>query len=278
MNNYKIVTDSSADVLSFPGIAFASAPLKIITAEAEYVDNGNLDVKDMVQTLLSQDGKISTSCPNPQDWLTAFGDAETVFCVTITAKLSGSYNAAMVAKELYESEYPGRHVFVINSQSTGPEMKLLIEKISEGIAAGKDGQEIADSVQEYKKKTGLLFMLESMKNLSNNGRVSPLVAKIGGLLGIRVVGTANQEGNLQLLDKCRGQEKSLAAIVNRMKELGVNSGKVHIAHCFNERAAQKLKELLHAEFSKLKIEYYACRGLCSFYAEKGGLLVGFERC
>ena len=55
-------------------------------------------------------------------------------------------------------------------------------------------------------------------------------------------------------------------------------GKVRIAHCFNEGAAQKLKELLHAEFSKLKIEHYACRGLCSFYAEKGGLLVGFERC
>ncbi len=277
MNTFKIVTDSSADMLALADetIAFASAPLKIITAEAEYVDNENLDVQNMVQTLLSYSGKSSTSCPNPQDWLTAFGDAETVFCVTITAKLSGSYNAALTAKQLYEAEHPGRRVFVINSQSTGPEMRLLIERIAQGIAAGKGTEEIADDVAAYSTRTGLLFMLESMKNLANNGRVNPLVAKAAGLLGIRMVGKAN-EGVLQLLNKCRGQEKALATMVSRMKEFGVSNGKVYIAHCCNENAAQALKALLHDACPDVEITCYACRGLCSFYAEKGGLLVGFE--
>ncbi|MBQ7288198.1 MAG: DegV family protein [Clostridia bacterium] len=278
MEKFKIVADSSADLLSLQSLPFSSAPLKIVTAQKEYIDDENLDVKDMVEALAAYKGKSSTSCPNPSDWLKAFGDAAYIFCVTITGTLSGSYHSATIAKEMYEELYPNRRVFVINSLSAGPELKLIIEKISEMIADGEDYESICKKITEYTKRTGLIFMLESMKNLANNGRVSPIVAKATGLLGIRIVGKASDRGDLQPLDKCRGQEKALSAIVRRMKELGFKNGKVRIAHCFNEEAAQRLKNMLYAELSKVKIEIYKCRGLCSFYAEKGGLLVGFEKC
>lgn len=273
----KIVADSSADVLSLSKLSFESAPLKIITADKEYVDDEKLDVLGMVTDLLSYNGKSSTSCPNESDWLDAFGDAQYVFCATITATLSGSYNAAMMAKETYEAMHLDRRVFVLNSLSAGPEIALMIEKIQELILAGKEFDEVCKAITAYTEKTGLLFMLESMKNLANNGRVSPIVAKMAGLLGIRVVGKASDRGDLEPLNKIRGEAKALEAIVQHLKQLGLKSGKVRIAHCFNEKAAFVLSELIKSEFPKAQVEICACRALCSFYAEKGGLLVGFEK-
>ena len=274
---FKIVADSTADVLSLDTISFSSAPLKIITSEKEYVDNSDLDVADMVETLLKYKGHSSTSCPNPDDWLKTFGDAENVFCITITGTLSGSYNSAVLAKQMYEEMHPERHVYVINSLSAGPELKLIIEKIEEQIRQGKEYAEICKIIEKYTQHTGLIFMLESMKNLANNGRVSSIVAKAVGLLGIRVVGKASYKGDLLPLDKCRGQEKALVEIVKRMKEFGFKGGKVRIAHCLNEDAAKKLRATILGDFPQVDLDVYHCRGLCSYYAEKGGLLVGFEK-
>ncbi len=276
-NRIKIVTDSSSDMLELPGMAFQSAPLKIITANKEYVDDAILDVRQMVEDLQHYKGKSSTSCPNANDWLEAFGDAEWVFCVTITGTLSGSYNAACLAKSSYEEQYPDRRVFVLNSLTAGPEIYLMMEKLQELVNEGKAFDDICDSITKYSRGTGLLFMLESMKNLANNGRVSPLVAKMAGLLGVRVVGKASDKGDLEPLNKCRGEHKALETIVQHMRSLGFAGGRVRIAHCFNKDAAQQLKEMIHSKFEKAQIKLYHCRGLCSFYAELGGLLVGFEK-
>ena len=272
----KIVADSSSDMLQLIGYDFCSAPLKIRTDKKEYTDDINLDVEGMVNDLLKYSGKSTTACPSPDDWLSSFGDAEYVFCVTITSNLSGSYNSACTAKGLYEEQYPDRKVHVFDSLSTGPEMQLIIEKIGEYIKDGQSFDEICNSVNEYCKQTSLLFMLESMKNLANNGRVSPLVAKMAGLLGIRVVGKASDVGTLEVIEKCRGEKKALASLLENMKELGFNGGKVKISNCFNPEAAETLREMILKEFKNASVEIYKSRGLCSFYAEKGGLLIGFE--
>ncbi|MBR2366639.1 MAG: DegV family protein [Oscillospiraceae bacterium] len=277
MRTVKIVADSSADVLELKHTAFAAAPLKIITAEREFVDDAALDVSAMVAWFDSYKGKSKTSCPNTSDWLDAFGDAIEVYCVTLTSGLSGSYNAACAAKQLYESEYPGRRVCVIDSLSAGPELTLIVEKLEQDLAQGLSFDEICREIEAYKQKTGLTFMLESLKNFAANGRVSPAVAKIAGVLGIRIVGKASDKGTLEPTNKCRGTERSLAAILTHLKENGLSKGKVRIAHCMNESAAQKLKTMILNQMEQAEVKIHLCRGLCSYYAEKGGLLVGFEK-
>ena len=275
---YLIVADSSADLAKndYEGktAKVSSVPLKIITSLKEYVDDENLNVEVMVNELEDYKGRSSSSCPNPSDWLDAFGDAEYVFCVTITSGLSGSYNSACMAKEEYESAYPDRRVFVIDSLSTGPEMGLIVDKLLELIDSGEEFDKICETIKRYQAKTGLLFMLESMKNLANNGRVSPIVAKLAGILGIRVIGKASDVGTLEQLEKSRGGDK---ALLGQMKTLGYAGGKVKIAHCIYPRAAKALSDMIRREFKKAEVEIYPCRGLCSFYAERGGLLVGFEK-
>ena len=276
LSKVKIVTDSSSDLLNFQEINFGYAPLKIRTDVDEYIDDTNLNVKEMLDNLLKYSGKSSTACPSPEDWLSEFQDAQYVFCISITSNLSGSYNSACIAKDLYEEKYDDRKVFIIDSLSTGPEMQLIIDKIAELIKTDKDFETICNEITEYQKHTSLLFMLESMKNLANNGRVSPITAKIAGVLGIRVVGKASNIGTLKVLEKCRGEKKAIQALFNNMKNMGYNGSVVKISHCFNFDAALKLKNLILSEFKKAKIEIGTCGGLCSFYAEKGGLLIGFE--
>lgn len=277
MQNYKIVADSSCDFTTLEGADFEAAPLKIITAEKEYTDDAALDVENMVETLLTYNGKSSTSCPNVGDWLGAFGDAEHIFCVTITGTLSGSYNAAMQAKAHYEELYPGRRVYVLNSLSAGAELGLILHKIRELVHADLSFDEICARIDAYSKQTGLVFVLESMKNLANNGRVSPLVAKMAGLLGIRVIGKASDRGDLEQLHKARGEKKMIETTVQTLKSLGLRTGKVFIAHCMNADAANKLKDALAKALPKVQPTVYKTGGLCSFYAEKGGLMVGFEK-
>ena len=276
MRKVKIVADSSANILKLSDLPFAAAPLKIITSEREFVDDETLDAQDMVKWFDSYKGRSKTSCPNPNDWIDAFGDMDEIYCVTITSGLSGSYNAACIAKEMYESN-DGKRVCVIDSLSAGPELVLIIEKLEEYIKQGLSFDEICEKIEAYKKSTGLVFMLESLKNFAANGRVSPAVAKIAGVLGIRVVGKASSKGTLEPINKYRGQTKAVTALFLHLQESGLSEGKVRIAHCCNENAANELMNLICEKFPEADVKIQSCLGLCSYYAERGGMLVGFEK-
>lgn len=273
--NCKIVADSSSNMFSLEDVPFSSVPLKIITSQAEYVDTPDLDVEAMVNALKNTKGKSGTSCPNVHDYLESFSCAEQIYAVTITSNLSGSCAAARQAKEQYQQEHPEAQVCVVDSLSAGPELRLIVEKLKELILEGKPFRKIQEAIRTYQSHTHLLFSLQSLTNLARNGRVSPVVAKVAGVLGIRIVGTASQEGTLQPLHKCRGEKKALETILSEMKERCFRGGKVRICHCFNPESAGQLRDMILSHFPSSDVLIEPCTALCSFYAERGGLLVGF---
>ena len=274
--NTKIVVDSSASLYTLQGVDFECVPLKIITDDAEYLDNGTMDAVGMAQTLRTYKGKTSTSCPNVSDWLAAYEGADEVYAITITGNLSGSYNAAQLAAEEYQQENPGKRVFVLDSLSTGPEQRLLAEHLRDLLAEGKEFDEVCEEMLRYHKHTHLLFSLESLANLARNGRVKPAVAAVARMLGIRVIGQASEAGELDVLCKTRGEHGALERIVLELKEHGYTNGRLHISHCGNPAAAERLKHMVKAVFDGAKVDISECGGLCSYYAELGGLLVGYE--
>ncbi len=277
MNKIKIVTDSSANLTRLPDVEFAYAPLKIHTSERDFTDDDALDVPAFVSFMQQYRGRSHTSCPNTADWLAAFGDAEEILCVTISAHMSGSYNAALSAARLYEDEHPSRRVFVLDSMTAGPEMLLLIDRLRESILAGMDFEAICADITAYRERIGLVCMLKSLHNFASNGRVSPAVAKLAGFVGICIVGRASDEGTLEPTDKCRGEARSLAKLIERMQAAGLSRGRVVIAHCLNAEGADTLKERLLAACPEAEISVSDLRGLCAYYAEPGGILVGFEK-
>jgi fatty acid-binding protein DegV len=153
----------------------------------------------------------------------------------------------------------------------------VADVIEKAVLEGKSFEEVSEMLEGFRRhsKSGLIFMLESLQNLANNGRVSPLAAKAASVLGIRVVGKASDEGTLEQLEKCLGGKKAIKSIFANMKAEGYAGGEVRIAHCANEASAKSLEKLILGEFEGAKTEIYPCGGLCSFYAEEGGLLVGF---
>ncbi len=281
--SYKIVTDSSSDLV-FPedlGLTdtdpdFASVPLTIVAGDRQFVDDANVDVEEMVAFLRTYHGRSSTACPSMGEWLASFGDAEYVIGTSITGKLSASHDAAMMAKEAYEAEHPGRRVFILDSLSTGPEMRLLAEKARDLIRLGTPFDDIVSELTSYHERTHIVFALQSLTNLANNGRVNPAVAKVAGLLGVRAVGRASAEGELDVFAKCRGEKKTLGAIADEMERNGFKKGRAHIAYVVDDEPARALAALLEERFPAARIDIYPTRALCSFYGERGGLLVGYE--
>ena len=272
--NIRIITDSASNLTSSEGMDMSYAPMKVCTAEREFTDNNDINVREMVDFLYSYKGRSSSSCPNAEDWLNAFGDAENIVCITITGGLSGSYNSALSAKNIYEGDHPDRHVLVVDSFTAGPEMALMAERVREQALAGKGLEEIEADLKGY--KTELLFALESLRNFANNGRVSKAAAAVAGLLGIRAIGRASDVGTLELLSKTRGEAKTLDGVMSYLKELRCKGGKIFIDHCFAEETVQKLAFRIKAEYPHAQIVIRPTRGLCSFYVEPGGFLVGFE--
>ena len=272
----RIVSDSSSNVFTLEGANYVTVPMKVIAGEKEFIDTPAQDVAEMVRFMRSYNGKSGSSCPNVQEWLDAFAGEDDIIAITISSPLSGSYNAAKQAAEEFLSENPGRKAYVIDSLSAGPQQAIIIEKIRDLIAQGLDFDAVVEQTIAYADKTHILFCLESMLNLARNGRVSMAAAKIAGVLGIRGVGDV-REGQITTIAKPRGAKKATQTIVEMMKERGFHDGAwLRVAHCFGDEAANALADAVRAEFPNARITLELTTSLCSFYAEQGGLMIGFE--
>ena len=271
----KVVSDSSSNVFAVEGLNYATVPMKVIAAK-EYIDTPELDLLGMVTDLQNHKGKSGSSCPNVQEWLDAFGTGDDIFALTISKNLSGSYNAAKSAAEEYVEANPGKKAFVFDSLAAGPQQIMIAEKIKELINAGYDYETIKEKTLEYHNHTHILFCLESLTNLARNGRVSPAVAKIAGVLGMRVVGDV-KGGQITPVHKPRGHKKAMQTLVEMLEERGLYDGAlIRIAHCFGESQANDLKALVQEKYPNVRFIIEPTTALCSFYAEAGGLMIGFE--
>lgn len=272
----KIVADSSADLLTIPDVPFAVVPLLVHAGDRTFVDDEHCDLDELRTFFQHYKGKSSTSCPSLQCWLDAFGDAEEVFCVTISSAMSGTYNAACMAAKEYMAQYPERRVHVFDTLNAGPGCTQMVEKLAACIRRGLDFDDIVTAVTAYRSRANLVFSLASIHNFVANGRVSAAAGAIVGILGIRVICKAGQEGEFVISGKVRGEHKALQSMVDTMMKQGWNGSKVYIHHCSNQTGALALRDALHAKFPDAEIEVAPLRGLCSYYAENGGILVAYE--
>ena len=272
----KLVSDSSANLTRMPHCDYSFAPLKVIAGDREFTDDTKIDVPFMLQKLKVHKGPTSTACPGVQDWLEAFGDADLILGVSITSALSGCFNTASIAAREYMAANPDKKVFILDSLTTGPEMELILEKYQELVLQNKDFDTICDEIRQYLTRTHLIFSLESLSNFAKNGRVSPATAAAVGFLGIRIVGRASDQGTLEPLHKCRGEKKALQQLLQSMLEAGYCGGKVRISHTNNSSAATAFSNLLKEKYPNCDLSVRENRGLCSYYAEEGGLLIDFE--
>ncbi|HFI0327251.1 TPA: DegV family protein, partial [Streptococcus suis] len=280
MSKWKIVVDSGCDYRQLKNLApdteFISVPLTIQVGDQAFVDDVNLDIDRMMEVMEASKSAAGSACPSPQAYQAAFEGAENVIVMTITGGLSGSFNAARVARDMYVEEHPEVNIHLIDSLSAGGEMDLIVDEINRLIATGLEFEELVQAITTYQENSKLLFVLAKVDNLVKNGRLSKLVGTVVGLLNIRMVGEASSEGKLELLQKARGHKKSVVAAFEEMKKAGYNGGRIVMAHRNNDKFFQQFSELVKSTFPNAIVDQVATSGLCSFYAEDGGLLMGYE--
>lgn len=273
----KIVTDSGANMTAgnLGGCQLKVAALSLIQGDKTWLDDASFDQAEFNKR--AKDGiAASSACPNISAWLDAYAGGSEIYVVTISSVLSGSYNSAVQAAKIYQEEYPDALIHVFDSKSAGPAQLLAAEKIAELKEKGMQFPDLVEAVSDYlENHVRLFFALKSMTNLTNNGRVSPAVAKIAGLLKIWVYGWA-EEGEIKPLGKARGEKKTLAALLRTLEEKGYRGGRVKIDHADNFDSAAELHDLIRKKRSEAKVDLGTCHALCSFYAEAGGLMIGVE--
>ena len=277
---WKIVADSGCDYREITDLAnqtrFESVPLTIQIDHEIFVDNAHLDIDGMMEKMYATSSASKSACPSPDDYLRSFEGAENIFVVTITGSLSGSHNSAQLAKKLFLEENPTANIHVIDSLSAGGEVDLIVRKLNDLIKEGLSFEQVVEAITHYQANTKLLFVLAKVDNLVKNGRLSKLIGAVVVLLNIRMVGEASDTGTLELLQKARGAKKALTAAVDEVLKSGYKGGRIIIAHRNNEKFCQQFSEVIKEKFPAADISFLPTSGLCSFYAEEGGLLMGYE--
>lgn len=280
MAKWKIVADSGCDYKELANLApdtlFEIVPLTIQIEDQHFLDDTTLDIDQMMEVMYASSNAAGSACPSPQAYEAAYQGADNVIVLTLTGSLSGSYNSARVAKEMFLEEHPEVNIHLIDTLSAGGEMDLLVGEINRLIASGLDYEGVVSAITDYQKKTKLLFVLAKVNNLVKNGRLSKLVGAVVGLLNIRMVGEASSEGKLELLQKARGHKKSVMTAFEEILKAGYKGGRIVIAHRNNDKFCQQFSELVRNMYPNALIEALPTSGLCSFYAEENGLLMGYE--
>ena len=275
---YKIICDSSANLLPgmFPeeeNISFANVPLSIFIGDKEYRDDGTADIADMMDKISNTDLKATSSCPSPSEYLGTMTGADYYIVITISSKLSGSYNSAYLAKN--SADKP-ENVFVLDSLLTAGAMELMAEEARKLIHQDLPFEEICKKLVEYRKNVNLLFVLDKFDNLIKMGRVSKVVGFIAEKFKIKPL-CCGENGEIKIREKVRTIQGVLKRLVVNIGLLCPNQkGRTCIIdHTDAQKSADYLKDEIEKTYQFDKVTIRKNQALCSFYAMDGGLIVSF---
>ena len=274
---FKIVCDSSCnltkDYINDPECGFEVVPLTIRIDDKEYVDNEQLDVNELLEITNASKTAGQTSCPAPSEYYNAYQGADYVFAMTISSKLSGSYNSARIAKETMAD--PSR-VCLIDSLSTAGSMEIMVDKLYEWIKEGKSFEEISKLIVEYQQTMNILFVLDRFDNLVKNGRMNKIVARIAELIAIKPL-CMGEDGEIKIKEKIRTFRGVLKRLVFNIGKMcpDQTGRKCVICHTLNDEAANYLKKEIEETYNFAEVKITKNRGLCAFYSLNGGVIVSF---
>lgn len=274
-----IVADSSCDLcasdVACNAVGFATVPFFLNIGTQTYEDHEQLNTLEMITAMEQCNAASTSACPAPDAWMQQFEKASQSIAITISSNLSGSYNSAMAARRLVLAKHPEKQIAVLDSRSTGPESALCIRKMAEWIKNGTAMDEVVQKAQRFLQDTRTSFALSSFDNLVKNGRMSRLTGFVARKLGMWGIGIASNEGTITMKGKSRGAEKALRLLVEDMEERGFSGDLVAVSHCHNPDMAHRLKNAIEQRWNQAKVSIMTTRGLDSFYAERGGLIIAF---
>lgn len=275
---WNIVLDSSCDLTKDEQkgeVGIEIVPLSIIVGEKCFIDDDNINTQKLLNAIKEDEEASSTACPSPNDFCKAFLKAENSICITLTGELSGTFNCAVLGKEMALEQNPDLNIHLIDSKATAGKMVLIKEKALELIANGLDFDNICKELDKFNAETHLVFALGGYDNLVKTGRMSKIAGIMATKLGIRAVAIA-KDGKIEVAKKPRGEKNAVTAMIEIMQNQKNMAGRdVVISHCQNQKGAEYMKTLLEEKLDVGNVRIIKCKGLTTFYTMEKGLIVGY---
>lgn len=279
--SWAIIADSSCNLRDYtpqaPDTLYAYAPLKINVGGTEYSDDANLDVAELNRRVAEEKSASSSACPSAGEWAELFRSAENVIAITISANLSGSFEAASMARDLVQEE-GGHRIHLVNSRAAGGKLEMLVILLDRYLTVHPEAtfEEACAYIDGIEQCSTVLFSLSSYENLTKSGRMPKMAGILANKLSIRVLGTASEEGTIKIVAPTRGQKKMVAKVVQTMEADGYKGGLVCMDHVDNEAGCQEIAAAITAKWPEAEIMIIPCGGLCSYYAEAKGIIIGYD--
>lgn len=275
----RIVADSSCDLNDElrQELDITLVPLTISVGEQHFRDDEHLDVSKMLDTIENSKETARSSCPSPQDFMDSFMEKGSVFVITLTAALSGTYNSAVLAKDLYIKEYGEKFIHIIDSKGSSAKELLIALKLKTLIDEKLNENEIVDKINQYLAKQKFFFQLGSLDNMIKNGRITKLKGIIANALNIKPILYANDSGEVELYENVRSEKKSIAKLVDIIGEHCDDFSEriLGISHCDALAKAEALKAEIEAKYNFKRVIIVPTAGLSSMYVSRGGITIAF---
>ena len=275
---YKIVVDSCCELPENlrNDEKFESVPLVLTVEGEDIIDDATFDQASFLKKVADSPNSPKSSCPSPERYMKAYEcGAEHIYVVTLSAELSGSYNSAVLGKNLFQEEHPDVKVYVFNSRSASIGETLIALKIAECEEAGLPFEETVAVVEKYIESQHTFFVLENLETLRKNGRLGLVKGLVASALKIKPVMGSTDEGTICQLGQTRGMNKALVKMVDFIIERTTDSENkvLAISHCNCPQRAEILKEAILERMKLKDIVILDTRGVSSMYANDGGVIV-----
>ena len=277
--SYVILCDSCTDFTSEmeTDAHFVRIPLTLRVGDAEIIDDETFDQADFLRRVAEEPECPKSSCPSPEQYMEYFESADDVYIVTLSSKLSGSYNSAELAKKMYLEEHPEKNIFVFDSKSASAGQTLQAQEIKKRAEGGIPFRQLISEVTSYIDTMGTKFVLETLEMLRKNGRLSSVTAAIISALNVKLVMSSDGQGAIEKVTQARGMKKAIMKMVSAIVADAVDAKNriLCISHCNNVARAEFVKNAV-AELHLFKdIIVTKTGGVSSLYAADGGIVVAY---
>ncbi len=277
--SFHIVCDSCTDLTEedFAKGCYSWIPLTLLVDGEEIIDDETFDQASFLHKVAASTGEVKSACPAPESYMNAYGKADDIYVITLSAELSGSYNSAVLGKNLYEEENGEKNIYVFNSRGASTTQILIARKIYEYASQGLPFDEVVEKTEAYISTQRTYFVLETLEVLKRNGRLSKVSATIASALNIKPVMEGTRDGIIQKVTQARGTKKALSKMVESIVKEGRDLSKrvLAIAHCNCPKRAEYVKDLIMKNLTVGEIIIIETKGVSSLYACDGGIILSY---
>ena len=272
---YKIIGDSCCDFtkLQMKKGNIVRVPMSIIIGGVEYRDDGLRNQEEWIRLIKEDPGYPKSACPSPDTFYSAFDENCDNYVITLSAKLSGVYNSAMVAKEMFEEEHEGVRIHVFDSKSAAAGESLLTEKIIKFADEGLSFDEVVEKGEKFRDEMFTVFVLDDLETFKKNGRLKGIKALVATTMNVKPV-LVGDDGEIKQIDQAIGMTRAINRMLYHIEKKNIDkSASIRITQCDSKELCTKIARILTERFGFSDVKIINAGGLSTTYENPGGVVM-----